>query len=341
MIEIDGSKGEGGGQILRTSLALATLKKEPIRIFNIRRNRPNPGLARQHLMSVKAIQELTGGRVEGARQGSTQLTFYPGKIKPGRYVVDIGTAGSISLVLQTLIPACLYSSDNVELIVKGGTDVKWAPPIDYLRYVFLPNLGKMGVRGEIMVERRGYYPKGGGLVKAKIQPVKILKSLNLSERGRVRRVEGIAHSSNLPGHIIEREALAVKKSLPYPCSIELEGDKGYSTGTGIVLWAMCEHSRLGSSALGELGKKAEKVGEEAANKLKDDLSTGAPFDRYMGDQIIPYLALAPGGSRVKVAEVTTHLQTNIQIVEEILGINFKVDGNEIKVKGMGLENSDL
>jgi RNA 3'-phosphate cyclase len=341
MIEIDGSMGEGGGQILRTSLALASLRGETLRIFNIRKKRPKPGLAMQHLMSVKAIEQLTGGRVEGARKGSTELVFYPGEIKPGRYVIDIGTAGSVSLVLQTLIPSCLFASRAVELVVRGGTDVRWSPPVDYVRSVFLPFIKKMGAACRVKIERRGYYPKGGGLVRAIVNPVKQLNGVTLTERGDVRKVEGIAHSRNLPRHIIEREAAAARERLGYPCSIQLESGGGYSTGTGIVLWAICEHSVLGASALGEVGKKAEKVGEEAAVKLLEELKTGAPLDSHMGDQVIPYLAIAQGESAVRVARLTPHLRTNIDVVEEILGVHFSIDEDIVHVSGVGLINKNI
>ena len=341
MIEIDGSRGEGGGQILRTSLALAALKGEALRIYNIRRRRPNPGLSMQHMVSVKAIQQLTGGRVEGARKGSMELVFYPGEIQPGRYVIDIDTAGSISMVIQTLFPACLFAPGDVELVVKGGTDVKWSPPVDYVSRVFLPFLKKMGVEGRVKIERRGYYPKGGGLVKAAISSVKNLERVELLDRGRVIKVEGISHSYNLPRHIVEREAAAAEAKLDYPCSIKLESGKGFSTGTGIVLWAVCDNAVLGASALGEIGKRAEKVGEEAAVKLLRELETGAPVDSHLGDQIIPYLALAKGESTVRVAKLTQHLHTNIDVVEQILGVKFKVRDNVISIKGVGLENRAL
>lgn len=335
MIEIDGSMGEGGGQILRTSLALAALRREALRISNIRRKRPSPGLASQHLVSVQAIQQLTGGRVEGARKGSTELVFYPGRIQRGSYVIDIGTAGSISMVIQTILPACIYAPGDVELAVKGGTDVKWSPPVDYVKRVFIPFLCKMGVRARVNIERRGYYPRGGGLVRAAVSPVKRLEKVNLTDRGRVIRIEGIAHSYNLPRHIVERAAAAAERKLGYPCTIRLESYRGFSTGMGIVLWAVCDNSILGASALGEIGKRAENVGEEAALKLLGELNSGAPIDSHLGDQIIPYLALARGESTVRVAEITPHLRTNIDVVEEILNVRFRVEGDIVRVKGVG------
>jgi RNA 3'-phosphate cyclase len=197
----------------------------------------------------------------------------------------------------------------------------------------------MGVKGEIEIQRRGYYPKGGGIVKAIIRPIVHLRALNLLERGDVAGIRGIAHSSNLPCHIVERMAKAAKNKLNYPCSIELECGKGFSTGTGIVLWTAGENSALGSSSLGEIGKKAEKVGEEAAGRLITELQTNAPIDSHMSDQVIPYLALAEGISRIRVAELTNHLTTNIYVVEKTLGLKFEIkDEHIISVKGIGLRN---
>ncbi|MDP6612600.1 MAG: RNA 3'-terminal phosphate cyclase [Candidatus Hydrothermarchaeota archaeon] len=339
MIEIDGSYGEGGGQIMRTSLALASLIDEDLRIVNIRCKRPKPGLAQQHLASVRAIQEITQAKVEGAHLGSMELIFRPGEIKPGRYKIDIGTAGSISMVLQTLLPTCLFTEQPVELVIRGGTNVKWSPSVDYLMHVFLPIIGEMGVKGKIEIQRRGYYPRGGGIVKAIIHPIVHLRELNLLERGAVVGIKGIAHSSNLQCHIVERMAKAAKNKLNYSCNIELECGKGFSTGTGIVLWAVGENSLLGSGFLGEIGKKAEKVGEEASAKLIAELKTNAPLDSHMSDQVIPYLALAEGTSRVRVAELTNHLTTNIYVVEKILGLKFEItDEYIISVKGIGLRN---
>ncbi len=341
MIEVDGSHGEGGGQIMRTSLAIASLLGEDLRIYNIRRKRPKPGLARQHLVSVRAIREITQAEIEGARLGSTELTYRPGKIKPGKYKVDIGTAGSISMVLHTLLPVCLFAGQPMELLIRGGTDVKWSPPVDYLKHVFLPIIGKMGVRAKIEIQSRGYYPKGGGIVRAAVHPLPSLRALKLLELGAVAGIRGIAHSSNLPCHIVERMANAAENKLNYPCSIEHECGKGFSTGTGIVLWVTGENSFLGSSSLGEVGKRAEKVGEEAAAQLVEELQANAPLDSHMSDQVIPYLALAEGTSRVRVAKLTNHVTTNIYVVEKILSLKFKIKEGLISVRGIGLRNELL
>ncbi|MFH1774860.1 MAG: RNA 3'-terminal phosphate cyclase [Methanobacteriota archaeon] len=342
MIEIDGSYGEGGGQILRTSIALGALLREPIKIFNIRLKRPKPGLAQQHLTGIKAMQKITDAEVSGAEVGSTEVKFSPGAIKSGSYAIDVGTAGSISLVLQTLLLPGAFTDKVIELKIRGGTDVAWSPSMDYLKNVFCRIVGKMGCNAGIELLKRGYYPKGNGEVVAKVFPVKNFNALQLADKGNLIRIKGTAHSSNLPCHIVEREIKAAKNILGSECEIAGECSKYFSTGTGITLWAEYEGSVLGASAIGEIGKPAEKVGAEAAKKLLEEMQSGAAVDSHMGDQIIPYLAIANGNSEIVVSRLTNHLKTNIYIVEKILGSRFEILEREgryyIRVKGTGFEN---
>lgn len=337
MIEIDGSYGEGGGQILRTSIALSALLREPVRIFNIRVKRPKPGLAQQHLTGIKAMQKITNAEVVGAEIGSTEVKFSPGAIKSGSYAIDVGTAGSISLVLQTLLLPCAFAKEAVELKITGGTDVAWSPSMDYLKNVFCSIVEKMEYKAEVEVLKRGYYPKGNGEVVVRIFPVEKFKNLRLVDRGELIRIKGIAHSSNLPGHVVEREIKAARNILGRECEIAAECSKYFSTGTGITLWAEYENSVLGGSAIGEIGKPAERVGEEAAKMLLQEMQSGAALDSHMGDQIIPYVALAEGESKVAVSKLTNHLKTNIYVVEKILGSKFDILEREgryhISVKG--------
>lgn len=339
MIEIDGSYGEGGGQILRTSIALSALLREPVRIFNVRVKRPKTGLAQQHLTGIKAMQKITNAEVIGAKIASTEVKFSPGAIKSGSYAIDVGTAGSISLVLQTLLLPCAFAKDVIELKIMGGTDVAWSPSMDYLKNVFCSIAGKMEYKAEVEVLKRGYYPKGNGEVVVRISPVEKFKNLRLVDRGELIRIKGIAHSSNLPCHIVEREIKAARNILDRECEITAECSKYFSTGTGITLWAEYEDSVLGGSAIGEIGKPAERVGEEAAKMLLEEMQSGAALDSHMGDQIIPYIALAEGESEVTVSKLTNHLKTNIYIVEKILGSRFEISEKEgkhhISVKGGG------
>ncbi len=289
LLEIDGSVGEGGGAVVRISTALAALKSKPLRIYNIRAKRPRKGLSYQHLTAIKALAELTGARLEGVELASTEIKFIPGQIKGGDFYFDVQTAGSIGLVLQALMIPAAFAEDKVRFRVRGGTDVKWSPSIDYLREVTLPILRMMGYNGRIKLLKRGYYPRGGGLVEAEIKPVKGLKPLKLTKL-EIESIRGISHASNLPLHVAERQAksaLTVLKKSGLEADIEIQHFHDVlSPGSGIVLWAD-GNTRIGASSLGERGKRAEVVGKEAAEELLGFLEVGAPIDKYMGDQIIP------------------------------------------------------
>jgi RNA 3'-phosphate cyclase len=342
MLEIDGSQGEGGGQILRTAASLSVLLEEELRVVRIRENRPKPGLAQQHLVGLKALQELASAEAEGLEIGSREVRFHPGRPAPGRYRIDVGTAGSISLLLQTLLLPAAFAPGPVELEIRGGTDVRWSPPIDYVREVFLPFVRRMGLEAEILLRQRGYYPRGGGVVEVRVYPLRKLRPLHILERGRLQGIRGRAHSLNLPAHVTKRMARAAKEVLEgYPCTIEEEAGKGPSTGAGITLWAEFEGSRLGAGSLGEIGKPAEKVGREAGEELLQYLREGTLLDPHMGDQLPPYMALAKGPSEIRVKEKTGHLETNLALLEKLLGVAFEVReekgrGYRIRVEGIGL-----
>lgn len=350
MIEIDGSMGEGGGSVLRVSLALSAVKQEPIRVRNIRANRTKPGLSSQHLNAVRALQELTDAGVEGAEIRSQEVVFRPGKPESREIKIDIGTAGSTTLILQAaMIPAPL-AEGPVEIEIKGGTDNPFAPPIDYLKNVTLPFLRKLGYRGEVECTRRGHYPKGGGEVRALIEPVEGFRPIDLTERGEVKSISGRSHCVKLPGHIAKRQAEAAEKELRehgYGAEVEVEfyeksEDPHLSPGTGIVLWAETEKGAiLGSSSLGKKRKPAEEVGAEAAKSLAGQLETGEAVDLHLTDQIVPYLALGSGRSRIGSTELTSHTTTNLNLVEKILGTEIEIHGEEgdpaeIEIDGSGI-----
>lgn len=321
VVTIDGSYGEGGGQILRTSIALSSLLRQPVEIINIRAKRPNPGLQPQHLAGVKAAAFLTEAEVDGAHRGSTRLLYRPRGVKCGEFTIDIGTAGSISLVIQTLAPMLIYAPCSTKLTIVGGTDVSWSPPIDYMRHVFAPVLYKFGAVVKIEVLKRGHYPKGGGRVVLEIQPVKKLQPVDAVDFGKLAKIEGLSHAVNLPPHVAERQAKAARemlRDLPADIKTEVRGD-GLGPGSGVVLWATSDLGNVvGGDALGERGKPAEAVGKEAAEKLLAVLKTGASLDPHMADMAVVYMALADGVSRMSTPEATTHLQTNIYIVERFL-----------------------
>ncbi|AAL81673.1 RNA 3'-phosphate cyclase [Pyrococcus furiosus DSM 3638] len=327
MIIIDGSYGEGGGQILRTSIALSAITGEPVKIINIRANRPNPGLRPQHLNAILALKKLANAKVEGAEVGSREVTFIPGELKGGEIRVDIGTAGSITLVLQALLPAMVFAKDTVEFKITGGTDVSWSPPVDYLINVTMFALRKIGIEGEIKLLRRGHYPKGGGIVAGYVKPWIERKELIAEEFENIYKVSGISHATNLPAHVAERQAKAAMeelKVLGVPIEIKKEVSHSLGPGSGIVVWAETECLRLGGDALGKKGKPAEEVGREAAQELLSQVKTKACVDKFLGDQIIPFLAIS--GGKIKVAEITKHLITNVWVVEQFFGKVFEVKG---------------
>jgi RNA 3'-phosphate cyclase len=304
---------------------------------------------------VEALARLTNARVEGLSIRSTELTFEPDIVQGGRYRVDIGTAGSITLILQALMPAAAFAKKLVEVEITGGTDVPMSPPIDYLANVTLPTLRKMGYVGEVELIRRGHYPRGGGIVRARIQPVQKLRAIRLTEVGKVTRVVGISHCVRLPPHIAARQAHAAKQVLlraGYDADVRVESydpakDPHLGPGTGITLWAETERGAiLGGSCLGRPGKPAEQVGREAAESLLDQLGRGRAVDRYLTDQLIPYMALAEGRSEISSAEITLHALTNIELVEKILGVKFEVEGQQgqpgrISVDGLGFQKSEI
>lgn len=329
MIEIDGSFGEGGGQILRTATALAAIKKIPCRIFNIRKGRPNPGLQTQHLLGLRALAELCNGKLEGDYLNSTEIKFYPGEIKTKDLTVKIETAGSITLCLQTLLPVALFAKNPIKISFKGGgTDVPFSPTIDYFRYVFLKILEKMGAKAEVDVKNRGFYPSGGGEVEVKVYPSK-LKPLNLTERGNFQEILAIsvASESLRERKVAERqlsEPRRVFKALKLKTEEKIEYVNTESPGSCLVLVAKYENTILGSDELGKLGVPAEKIGKECIEKLLEEERSGTCLDRFLTDQILIYMALAGGKSQVRISKLTLHAQTNIKIIEQFLNGKFEI-----------------
>ena len=269
-IEIDGSYGEGGGQILRSSVALSALVMKPVHVFNIRAKRSNPGLRPQHVTAVRAVATISDALVKGLSIGSREIYFTPRRRAYGHFKFDVGTAGSISLVLQALLPAAAFAPGPCTFEIIGGTDVMRAPPIDYIRNVFLPWLRKMGYHVRIEVRRRGHYPRGGGHVISMTQPVKTLKPLTALERGKIVEIRGLSHCVKLPRHVAERQARSAEKVLKEAgfdnVKIDLEWyppgrDPHLGPGSAIVLWAITDKGFIiGADALGERGKRAEIVG---------------------------------------------------------------------------------
>src|SRR5207245_6763718 len=320
MIEVDGSFGEGGGQVLRTAVALAAVLSKGTHVFNIRAGRAEPGIRPQHMTGVKAANELCSGDLEGLEVGSTEFVFKPGKLRAGTFRFDVGTAGSVTLVLQTLMPILAFAPGSVQLEITGGTDVMWSPPIEYLRLVILPFLRKIGYLGDLETVRRGHYPKGGGLVRFSTQGHSILQPLTNNNSGSVSKIYGISQPTALTRHLAARQEAAARQrledaKLPSPSiDIEVIDDKRQlGPGSGIVLSAETQNgSILGSDALGERGRPAEEVGSTAGRTLVEEVESGAILDHHMGDIIVPYLVLAEGTSEVSISRVTQHIKTNVK-----------------------------
>ncbi len=329
MIRIDGSYGEGGGQILRSTIALSCITGNPVEIFNIRAKRKNPGLRPQHLTGILAAKEITNGKVEGVRVGSRRIVFVPGRIKGGRYRFDIGTAGSVTLLLQTILPIMLLSGKEFEVEVIGGTDVKWSPQIDYYRFVYAEILRKIGFKIEIDLVRRGYYPRGGGKVVVRIPRQDFKKKrIEFVERGNLLKVLGIVHSSfDLKGRkVCERIVKGAKEVIDFEERIEY--CRTYSTGCGITLVAKSENTVVGADFLCEKSVPAEEIGRRCAEELRREMEY--PIDKHMADHLVLWLSLF--GGKFRTSEITEHTRTNIWVCEQMLGVSFEIGDNEISVE---------
>src|SRR5574341_78687 len=333
MLRIDGSFGEGGGQILRTALALSCVTKTPIEIFNIRKGRKKPGLQPQHLASLRACARISNARVEGGVLGSIELKFIPGDLTSGNYEFDVaeekGSAGSVSLVIQSILLPLIYCSGESQVTIKGGTHVPFSPPFDYLAKVWLPFLGKLGVEAEAEIVRYGFYPKGGGKVRMKVKPVEKLQGMNLHERGNLVSLSGISAVANLPEAIAVRQKQEAEKILRkenFEPRIESKHVDSVGTGTYLFLLAEFENSLAGFSSLGERGKPAEKVAQEACQSLLDFLQSDAAVEEHLADQILPFLALAKEESSFTVSKITSHLLTNVWVVEKFLPAKIIMEG---------------
>ncbi|MBI2581200.1 RNA 3'-terminal phosphate cyclase [Candidatus Woesearchaeota archaeon] len=376
MIKIDGSYLEAGGQILRTALTLSSLTLQPFEITNIRKGRPNPGLQPQHLACVKALEGLCNASSEGAEVGSAVVKFYPGKPQSRTLNIDIGTAGSITLLLQAVLLPALFAPGKVRLKLTGGTSVMHSQPVEYFSGVFLPHTASFG-NCSFSLLRRGYFPKGGGKAELEIRPLfhlndydtfadfgkaisQQITGISLAERGKLLKIAGVSHASAdlRKAEVAERQARSAKSTLlqqlqkingSCPVSIQAEYSDSFSTGSGITLFAYFASAWkddidavnpviLGADALGERGKRAEAVGQEAAAALVKEISSGACVDRYLADQLIPFMALAGNsnkgsstpplstlGSLIRASEITNHCLTNIFVVEQFLGKCFEVD----------------
>ncbi|MGB9915235.1 MAG: RNA 3'-terminal phosphate cyclase [Candidatus Bathyarchaeales archaeon] len=331
LIEIDGSKKSGSGTILRLAVALAAVAKQPLHIYNIRQNRPKPGLMPQHLEAVLTAAKLCNAKIKGAALGSRELWFEPQEIRGGDFEAEIGTAGSIPMLLMAAMPICVLAKNRVRLhVAKGGTDVTHAPTINYMRHVFLSMLKRMGLEVAITVQKYGYYPKGMGEVTMTVEPAS-LQSFRLEKFGQLKSIKGISVCTFLSEKkVAERQAKAAKEFLAksgYAADIQVENDRSnpLQKGSSIVLWAETDTGAIiGADAIGAIKKPSEAVGREAAEKLTAELSVKPTVDVYLTDMLIPYMALAEGTSAFLTRTVSDHLETNIWLTEKILGVKFSI-----------------
>ena len=323
-ILIDGSLGEGGGQILRTSLALAAVTGQPFRIERIRAGRKKPGLLRQHLVCVEAAVAVSGGVATGAELGSLTLEFTPGAVKPGRYSFSIGTAGSTSLVLQTVLPPLLRASGPSEISVEGGTHNSMAPTADYLAACFLPLVNRLGPRVQAHLEAHGFYPAGGGRIRLVIEPGPMVP-FDLLTRGPIRRTRTVSVVSNLPAAIAHRELRTVQTALGLGRD-DFEVREVKSPGPGNVLWIECATDDVTEmfTSFGEKQVRAEEVAQRALREAHEYLAADVPVGPHLADQWALMLALAGGGS-FRTSLPTEHLRTNLAVIREFLPVSIGLE----------------
>ena len=332
MIEIDGSQKSGSGTILRLSIALAAITKQPLHICNIRQNRPQPGLKHQHLEAVLTAAKLCNAKVQGATLGSKELWFTPHEIKGGSIEAVIETAGSIPMLLLATLPICLFTENSVHLhVAKGGTDTTHAPTINYFRNVFLPALKRMGVDAAITVQKYGYYPKGMGEATMTVKPNRSLKPIQLENFGKLKSIKGVSVCTFLADRqVAERQAKTAEEHLSqrgYKADIQVVNDQSntFQKGSSIVLWAETDTGVIiGADAIGELRKTSEAVGKEAAGKLLTELSVEPTVDVYLADMLIPYMALAQDKSFFLARTISEHIETNIWLMEKMLNVKFTI-----------------
>lgn len=319
MLELDGSYGEGGGQLIRFGVALSTITHTPVKIFNIRAKREKPGLKRQHVTAIDAVAKLTSAKVIGNFVDSQQLEFYPGEnfTFEENLKFEVGTAGSVFLVLQAVLLPIIHYGKTITITVFGGTDVPKAPTLDYFRYIFIPMMKKVGVTIEVLDYRRGYYPKGNGYIQCRVQRTECKVPFTLIDKGLLKSNAAYIYISRLPFHIAERiknQILTRSENLKINITDELE--KSFGAGCGLTLVMEYENTVLGSSVVGEKGLPSEKLADLCFNELDYELKSSATIDVHLADQILPHLWFADYKSRFFVSKLSEHFKTVIWLLEK-------------------------
>lgn len=331
LLEIDGSIGEGGGQVLRTSLALSMITGRPFRMVKIRAGRKKPGLGRQHRTSVIAAATVSGARVSGNEIGSTELSFVPSNIQAGEYDFSIGTAGSCTLVLQTILPALMKAERQTRIKLEGGTHNPFAPPFDFLKLVFFPMVRRMGADIDTRLRRFGFFPAGGGNMEAMITPARELRRIDVLDRGTIHKISAHALVSRLPRHIAERELAVIKSRLsvsaPNLHSVNITDSAG--PGNAVSVEIESEHITELFTAFGRRAVSAEKVADEAVREAEEYLSADVPVGKHLADQLLLPMALA-GGGIFRTLAPTRHFTTNIEIIKRFLPVEVTVTASSEK-----------
>lgn len=333
MIEVDGSYGEGGGQILRTALYFSVIKREPIYVRNIRMGRPVSGLRPQHLATLKIMALLTSGELVNARVGSTEVYFSPSGISKEKVEFDVGTAGSITLVLQSVIPAVSILGKRLSITLTGGTDVPWSPTIDYLKSVVKQAFRKIGIDFDIDILRRGYYPRGGGIVKAEIYPSKHIYPLRLTSEPLINKVGIKSVCAKLPEDVARRQADSARKVLIENGIdvgiVKFGQEESLSPGSSVLVYCCNDTCFLGSDYLGKKGVSAEAIGSSVATRFLEIVKTKSCIDQNLSDMIAPVLTFADEQSEFTVPYITKHLETSIYVASLFSRFNYHFEKREI------------
>jgi len=345
MIAIDGGAKSGSGTIVRYSMALASLLGKEIRIENIRARRENPGLRAQHLKVVQACREMCDGVMENAVVGSKEIVYRPRqRFRGGEYSWDIGTAGSTTMMAQTLLPLACFARTSSKFRLEGGLFQDFAPSAYHTKFVLLPLLERMGVRAELDIIRPGYVPRGGGIIEVRVEPAKKLKAVELTAQGEILSIKGIAISSHLRTKRVSQrmaeECQKVLNSYGYNAEIQrVEDESSLQEGAALAIYAeTSSSSRIGADRAGKPGRSSESIGRYVAERFTEDVRTGAAVDRHVADQLILYAGLAEGVTRYSIPRITEHVETNLWLIEELLGARTRMSGNVIEIEGIGFKS---
>ena len=306
---------------------MAALTGKDVRLTRIRENRPTNGLSKQHCSAVQAVADMTGSDVIGNTMGSQELTIIPGTDKKYNIKMDIGTAGSISLVLQAMLLAARNHDRKLTVDISGGTNVMWAPPIDSYRQVLFPLMAKMGIEAHVDIKERGFYPEGGGRVVATMEPIGSIKPLNITDLGKLRSVRGLCYVQRLPRWIPDQMMDGCIETLEphYRIHMDTQRTTGNSRGAGLSLVAEYENGLLGSNVLTTRGHPAKQAGMDAANDLLQVMESGSTLDVHTADQLLPYMAMADGASAFSVSRISKHLLSQMDTLETFLNVRFGVE----------------